>query len=218
LLLKFGAHLDSANADGLNPLEVALISGSREAAITLAERGAEVSIESFAADEVLERAIRFDLAGVIESAIYRGWSPDSKLSEGWPPVRLAQVFESAGCLDMLIRANAELSPDLPVPVVSLRELDDPITVTRFVAPNDPRTPGTIHPSKTVTVEFLLNPEGRPLFPTITESVDFQIRQEALRVIEEWRFTVPKRNGRAQPAVSLAAAYARRGKCRRVRGR
>lgn len=211
LLLAFGANLDSANTDGLNPLEVALISSSREAAITLANSGAELSVESFAAAQVLERAIRFDLASAIASAIDRGWSPNSKFSEVWPAVRVARVFESARCLDTLISANVDVSADLPVSIVSLRELDDPITVTRFVAPNDPRTPGTIHPPVTVTVDFLLDSEGRPLFPA-TESDDPRIGQEALRVIEEWRFTAPMRNGeKAAARVALPIKFGRADK-------
>lgn len=209
MLLERGADPNSRDSNLRTPLDVALLSGSGKAASTLKANGSEASFDSSIGDVLVEQAIKLDLEDVLVSSLEHGWRADSMLAGVWPAIRVAHIFGSKKCEQVLRDAGAILDARSPNPIVSSSELDESPTVTRKIDPKDPRPMGTIHPTQTVIVGFVLDSEGHPQFPVIRDSDNPILSPEALEVIGEWRFKPPRNDGNETAAlVDFPITFAR----------
>jgi len=195
LLLERGADPNSTTRSGYSPLEVALSAGSADSARALAARGAVINLGHPASESLLASAVRLDIAEVIEAALREGWPADSNFAGTWPAARVAEIFRSRKCLDLLLAAGAP-PPDSsqPIPVASAKELDAPIKLVRPPTVMEPRDSDEVFPATTVPVSLLIDAEGRPLFPAIIQALDPRLGPAALASAATFRFQPGRRNG------------------------
>ncbi len=140
-------------------------------------------------------AITNDRAPLVRSALAHGWPADT-LFAGWPALRLARLYGATESAALLTAAGATYSDDLPFPLAAARELDERVAPLSTTRPDDPRDADEDFPAAQVTVEFLLGADGDVLFPRILASPDKRLSFAVLSALPEWRFTPPRRDGRA----------------------
>lgn len=202
LLLERGADLAARTRSDYTALDLALLTGAPESARLLARRGATISLGTASSETLLTMAVRLDVAEAVDAALKQGWPARSTLAGVWPATRVAQVFRSHRVLELLLAAGAPPpSDDQPTALVTLRELDEPLALARQTPMNDPRESHEVFPEQRVLVQFLIDAQGRPLFPAAPDVEDRRIGRAAIEGLLEWRFAPPRRNG--QPVAVRA---------------
>lgn len=211
LLLERGADMNARTKADYTALETALIVGAPRAARALSRHGATIALSHSAAETLLAAAVRHDVSETIEAALREGWPADSTFAGVWPAVRVAEIFKSERCLKVLLDAGAR-PPDAthPMPLVSVKDLDEPIKAVRNAPLVDPRGADEVFPETVVRVSLLIDAQGRPLFPKVDETSDSRLGQAAIESLSNHRFTSLRRQGepvavRIQIPVSFVAS-------------
>ncbi|QYM78046.1 TonB family protein [Horticoccus luteus] len=199
-LLQAGASVAAADRAGLQPLDLALLYGHAEAARLLANHGARVDVKGKNAESNIEAAVGLDLENVLKRAIEDGWDIRVKLHGNWPILQVAKLCHAKRCAAVLEAAGAD---DVNGPtVVTARKLDAQPKLKTMVMPSDPRNywSGAL-PRATVTVEVVIDGEGRVLFPRV-QAGERALATEALAAIREWRFQPLRAEGKPAAARFL----------------
>jgi TonB family protein len=214
LLLERGADIAARSKLDFTALEVALLSGAARSAQVLARHGATIMLSHPSAEAMLAAAVRNDVPGVIEAALKEGWPADSRFAGVWPAARVAEIFNSRECLQLLLAAGAEApSATKPMALASARELDAPIKPARNAPVIDPRGADEVFEESVVFVSMLVDSEGRPHFPKAESLKDPRLARAAMESMMNWRFTSLRRKGepvaaRVQVPVTFVASSRR----------
>jgi TonB family protein len=139
----------------------------------------------------------------VARALAAGWPANSTFGGVWPALRVAEIFRSGHCEKLLRDAGATSEADLPVPLASGTQLDAPLRLKAVVMPDDPRGIQEEFSATQVRVEFLVDAEGRVLFPRVIDAHDPRLGPAVFETLRHWRFEPPQRGG--QPVATRAVA-------------
>lgn len=204
MLLDAGADLQICSIRDMTPLDLALFTGATASAELLIQRGACIGLGAPYSRDLIFAAISQDLASPVATAIEQGWPATSTFAGTWPALRVAELFGASRCAEILRAAGAISEPERPARVVAAAALDTPLQVVAAPVIVDPRRPGQAFPAARVGVRVLVDPQGRPLFPTTQDRTDPHVRLAALKAAQQARFTPPRSGGRPAAVFTMLA--------------
>lgn len=202
LLLDAGADVQICSLREVTPLDLALFAGARQTIDLLTGRGACIGLGAPYSLDLLQAAIIQDIPGPIETALEQGWPAVSTFSGIWPALRVAEILGSEACARVLRAAGAVHAPDRPLPLVAVSELDAPLEVIAAGEPVDPRGPEERFPPLSVSVQVLVDAEGRSHFPKLMDPCPPRLRSVIAQAAVQTRFTAPRSKGAAVAVLAL----------------
>jgi ankyrin repeat protein len=192
LLCETGADPAAKNGSGDSPLVLAVRSQFSRSARLLAERGARIDLQHPAAADLLRTAIRLDLAPVLQAALADGWPATTRLQDRWTALQVAELSEATDCAKLLRAAGATLDPGAVQPLARTSELTSSPVPTSVSEAVDPRPADCSAPDVTVSLEFVVDRDGRAIFPRLRHCPDPRLAEPSLNAIRRWRFAPGKR--------------------------
>jgi TonB family protein len=147
--------------------------------------------EKFDDDRMLALAVALGLDDVVIGALDHGWSPDTRLFEGWSLAAVAERYGQQKILDALQQRQhgdpPRLRPDVPRGTAKT----DPLLPSARPAPVYPAKLQATGITGEATVEVLVTPEGNAVLPRLVRADRPEFGEAALQAAAWWRFSPSK---------------------------
>lgn len=168
-LLAAGVSPSLATEHGLQPLTLAIGSGSRETVELLLAAGAKVDPNSPRFERELSNALALDSDAFLAAALKAGMSPDHQTAGGWSALMLAIIGKAERCTALLRAAGAkEPDPSATTAFVPSSQVETIPSLLELHPTIDPRDPEeSDFAATTVLVDALVGKDGVPAFARAT---------------------------------------------------
>lgn len=188
ILLANGADPNIAMASGKTPVEAATIVGSEEIVDALLAAGAECKIDTVErAMPMMEYAFRHDIPQVVRIALDQCLTADFMFYDRFPATWVAQYYGNEKISELLFEHGASEMTSAYPKIKEIKEADKYLEPDGYVEPEYPASLQSEYGDWRVTVEFIINEEGKVLFPRIEEGGVPALNDNVIEAVSRFKF-------------------------------
>lgn len=185
-LLDHGAPFMASTRSGVTPLTDALREDNAQTALVMLARGAKLDPKGSHFEDELEAVLRLDLAEFIEPLVLAGWPADSSMDSIWSVGQAAIIFKATRCVEVLDK-HSLLKVKPFVGMGTQKSISARPTLRSAISLEDPRPEEAALTPGEVEVEFIIDAQGKVLFPRLIKADDARLRKPTLEVIRGFKY-------------------------------
>jgi len=205
VLLAAGADPNITPKGGLAPVWSATVNQNREMVRSLIDAGSVCHVNKRLAQPLLSYILGNDLEEVLGFVVDQCLSPDVQLYGDFPAIWVAQYYGAEDCQATLLDRGADVSMMDVVNLVPDEELDNRFEGRiKFPSIGYPLDLAERYGSQTVSVDFVVNEDGKVLFPRIESDLPRDLAYFVSNALLSWQLEVPKQRG--HPVKALVAHH------------